>query len=131
MTTDRQAAAQHAPSAQPEDRGGDEYVAVRRQALDAVIELIAGAREHDQRLRAAAYQQGQQAHLRDGYPAGYALGHDTGLSARQDSRGYVHGILDGFQAGSQQRHQVTSGLLASDRARHRASRQPDHEAEAG
>ena len=105
-----------------------EYVAVRRDTLDAIIEMIGHGGEHDDRLRAAAYEQGRQAHLADGYQAGFALGHDTGLSARQDTRGYVHGILDGFAAGTQARQQLAGQLLRRDQARRRASRQPDREA---
>jgi len=106
-----------------------EYVPVRRQTLDAITEMIGHSHERDERLRAAAYEQGRQAHLSGGYQAGFTLGHDTGLSARQDTRGYVHGILDGFQAGSEARHQLAGELLRRDQARHSASRQPDREAE--
>ena len=60
---------------------------------------------------------------------GAASGHDTGLSARQDTRGYVHGILDGFAAGTQTRHQLVEEVLRRDRARYMASRQGDREAE--
>jgi hypothetical protein len=105
-----------------------EYVPVHRDTLDAVIEMVGHGREHDQRLRAAAYEQGRQAHLSGGYEAGFTVGHDTGLSARQDTRGYVHGILDGFAAGSQQRHQLAEQLLRRDQARHAAIRQPEREA---
>jgi hypothetical protein len=114
----------------PSGRGpaGEEYVAVARATLDAATELIAGGHDHDERVRAAAYEQGRQAHLAGGYQAGYALGHDTGLSARQDARGYVHGILDGFHDGCEQRHQLTGQLLHRGPARPAAS--PDREAEA-
>ena len=106
-----------------------EYVPVRRETLDAIIQLIGRGGEHDERLRAAAYEQGRQAHLSGGYQAGFTLGHDTGLSARQDTRGYVHGILDGFAAGTQTRHQLVEEVLRRDRARYMASRQGDREAE--
>jgi hypothetical protein len=113
----------------PSDK--DEYVQVRRDILDAVTKLISSGHEHDERLRAGAYQQGRQAHLAGGYETGFALGHDTGLSARQDTRAYVHGILDGFLAGCDQRHQLAEQLLRRDQARHSAShRQPAREAEA-
>ena len=94
----------------------DEHVSVPRETLDAITEMIAGGHEHDERLRAAAYQQGQAGRRRADYETGFTIGHDTGLSARQDTRGCVHGILD--------------DLLRRDRARHMASRQPDREAEA-
>ena len=111
--------------------GRDEYVQVRRDTLDAVTELIASGHEHDEQLRAAAYKQGRQAHLAGGYQTGFTLGHDTGLSARQDTRAYVHGILDGFHAGCDQRHQLVEQQLRRDQARHTAShRQPAREAEA-
>ena len=103
--------------AQPEPRAGasgddkGEYVPVRRDTLEAIIEMIGRGREHDEQLRAAAYERGRQAHLSGGYEAGFTLGHDTGLSARQDTRGYVHGILDGFHDGCEQRHQLTADLL--------------------
>jgi hypothetical protein len=109
----------------------DEYVQVRRDTLEAVTELISSGHEHDERLRATAYQQGRQAHLAGGYQTGFTLGHDTGLSARQDTRAYVHGILDGFLAGCDQRHQLVEQALRRDQARHSASRrQPAREAEA-
>jgi hypothetical protein len=106
-----------------------EYVPVRRETLDAITAMIGHSHERDERVRAAAYEQGRQAHLSGGYQAGFTIGHDTGLSARQDTRGYVHGILDGFAAGSQARHQLTSELLRRDQARHNAGRQPGYEAE--
>ena len=105
-----------------------EYVPVRRDTLDAIIEMIGRGGEHDERLQAAAYEQGRQAHLSGGYQAGFTLGHDTGLSARQDTRGYVHGILDGFAAGTEQRHQLAEQLLRRDQARRAPRRQPDREA---
>jgi flagellar biosynthesis/type III secretory pathway protein FliH len=111
--------------------GKDEYVQVHRDTLDAVTELISSGHVHDEQLRAAPYQQGRQAHLAGGYQTGFALGHDTGLSARQNTRAYVHGILDGFQAGCDQRHQLVEQRLRRDQARHSASqRQPAREAEA-
>ena len=121
--------------AQPEPRAGargddrGEYVPVRREILDAITQMLGRGHEHDQRVRAAAYQQARQVHLSGGYEAGFTLGHDTGLSARQDTRGYVHGILDGFAAGTQTRHQLVEEVLRRDRARYRASRQGDREAE--
>jgi hypothetical protein len=117
--------------AQPEPAASDgaEYVPVRRDILEAAAEMLGRGHEHDERLRAAAYQRGRQAHLSGGYQAGFTLGHDTGLSARQDTRGYVHGILAGFAAGSQARHQLSEQLLRRDQARHMASRQGDREAE--
>jgi hypothetical protein len=109
--------------------GGErEYVAVRRDILDAITEMLGRGHEHDERVRAAAYERGRLAHLSGGYQAGFALGHDTGYSARQDTRGYVHGILDGFAAGTQTRHQLAEQLLRRGQARHAASRQPDREA---
>ena len=101
---------------------------MRRDTLDAIIEMIGRGGEHDQRVRAAAYEQGRQAHLSGDYQAGFTLGHDTGLSARQDTRGYVHGILDGFAAGTEQRHQLAEQLLRRDQARRAPRRQPDREA---
>jgi hypothetical protein len=121
--------AQPEPGAGSSGDGG-EYVPVRRDTLEAITELLGRGYDHDERVRAAAYQRGHQAHLAGGYQAGFTLGHDTGLSARQDTRGYVHGILDGFAAGTQQRHQLAEELLRGDRARHTASRQGDREAEA-
>jgi hypothetical protein len=106
----------------------EQYIAVRRDTLDAIIEMAGRGTEHDEQVRAAAYEQGRQAHLSGGYEAGFPLGHDTGLSARQDTRGYVHGILDGFAVGTQARHQLTEQLLRGDQARHAARRQADREA---
>jgi hypothetical protein len=110
--------------------GEGEYVPVRRETLDAITQMLGRGHDHDERVRAAAYQQGRDAHLSGGYEQGFTLGHDTGLSARQDTRGYLHGILDGFAAGTQQRHQLAEELLRRDQARHMASRQGDREAEA-
>jgi hypothetical protein len=123
------APAQPEPGAIASGDGG-EYVQVRRDSLDEVTELLGRGHEHDEQVKAAAYQRGRQAHLAGGYEAGFTLGHDTGLSARQDTRGYVHGILDGFAAGTEARHQLADELLRRDRARHAASRQGDREAEA-
>jgi hypothetical protein len=123
------APAQPEPAAGAAGDGG-ECVPVRREILDAVTELLGRGHEHDERVQAAAYQRGRQAHLSGGYQAGFTLGHDTGLSARQDTRGYVHGILDGFADGSEQRHQLASELLRRDQARRTARRQGDREAEA-
>ena len=122
----RAAQSESAPGA-PDDHDG-EYVAVRRDTLEAIIEMIGRGREHDEQLRAAAYERGRQAHLSGGYQAGFTLGHDTGLSARQDTRGYVHGILDGFAAGTQARHELAEQLLRRDQARRAPRRQPDREA---
>ena len=130
MTSDRVPAPQREPDADAVSSDDGEYVPVRRETLDAVTEMIGHSHEHDERLRAAAYEQGRQAHLSGGYQAGFTLGHDTGLSARQDTRGYVHGILDGFQAGSEERHQLAGELLRHDQARRISSRQPDREAKA-
>jgi hypothetical protein len=123
----------HHAQAQP-DAGasgdGGEFVRVPRQMIDAVTDLIASGHELDERVRAAAYRQGRDAHLSGGYQAGYDLGHDTGLSARQDTRGYVHGILEGFADGTEARHQLADYLLRRDQARHADTRrQPDREAE--
>ena len=107
-----------------------EYVPVRRDVLQAAIELIADNPEHDQRLLAAGYQQGRQAHLSGGYDEGYTLGHDTGYSARQDTRAYVHGILDGFAAGTEERHRLAADLLRRSQPNPAVARQADREAEA-
>jgi hypothetical protein len=119
--------------AQPQPGAGatadeGEYVSVRREILEAITAMFGRGHEHDEQLRAAAHEQGRQTHLSGGYEAGFTLGHDTGLSARQDTRGYVHGILDGFAAGTQARHQLAEQLLRRDQARHAARRQPDREA---
>ncbi len=121
------APAQPGPGAGTSGDGG-EYVPVRRDTLEAITELLARGHERDEQVQAAAYQRGRQAHLAGGYQAGFTLGHDTGLSARQDTRGYVHGILDGFAAGTQQRHQLADQLLRRDQARRAAGCQPDREA---
>jgi hypothetical protein len=121
-------AARREPGSGASSDHDSEYVPVRRETLDAIIEMLGRGGEHDQRLRAAAYEQGRQAHLSGGYQAGFTLGHDTGLSARQDTRGYVHGILDGFAAGTQTRHQLADQLLRRDQARRAPRRQPDREA---
>jgi hypothetical protein len=123
-----QRAARPEPATSASSDHDSEYVPVRRETLDAIIEMIGRGGEHDQRVRAAAYQQGRQAHLSGGYQTGFTLGHDTGLSARQDTRGYVHGILDGFAAGTQTRQQLAEQLLRRDQARRAPRRQPDREA---
>jgi hypothetical protein len=88
----------------------DEYVPISRSNLDALMDLL-GDHEHDERVRQAAYREGKADAPRDGYQAGRDLGHDTGLSARQGTRGYVHGILDGWAAGCEERHRLTEQLL--------------------
>ena len=103
---------------------------MRRDTLEAITQMLGRGHDHDERVPAAAYQRGRDAHLSGGYEAGFTLGHDTGLSARQDTRGYVHGILDGFAAGTEPRHQLAEELLHRDQARHAARRQADREAEA-
>jgi flagellar biosynthesis/type III secretory pathway protein FliH len=130
MTGDHARAPQREPGADAVSSDDSEYVPVRRETFDAITEMIGHSHEHDEQLRAAAYEQGRQAHLSGGYQTGFTLGHDTGLSARQDTRGYVHGILDGFQAGSEKRHQLAGELLRRDQARHTGSRRPNREAEA-
>jgi hypothetical protein len=117
------------PAPRPTPEGGGEPVTVDRATLEAAARLIAEGHEHDEKVRAAAYEQGRQAYLSSGYDAGYALGHDTGLSARQHTRGYVHGILDGFAAGCAERHQLTGQLLRRTPAAP-ATPRPDREAEA-
>ncbi len=103
-----------------------EFVSVPRETLDAVVEQLAGGGERDERLRVAGYQAGRAA-ATHGYETGWALGHDTGLSARQDSRSFVHGIIDGFSAGSRERRQVGEELLS----RHRRPRRAEPELEVG
>jgi hypothetical protein len=128
MTSDP-AAAQPEPGHGALTGDGSDCVPVRRDTLEAIAKMLAGGHEHDERLRVAAYRQGRDAHLAGGYEAGFALGHDTGYSARQDTRPYVHGILDGFAAGTQARHQLADDLLRRDQARRAAARQGDREAE--
>jgi hypothetical protein len=118
------------PRAERWPEHGGEYALVDRATLDMVIELIAHGHEHDERIWAAANEQGRQAHLAGGYDQGYTLGHDTGLSARQDTRGYVHGILDGFQEGCEERHHLVADLLRRSQARPATAREVDREAEA-
>jgi hypothetical protein len=117
------------PGQTPAPEDDAEHVTVDRATLDAATRLIAGGHDHDERIRAAAFEQGRQAHVAGGYQAGYTLGHDTGLSARQDTRGYVHGILDGFHDGCEQRHQLAAQLLRRTPTPP-AGRQADREAEA-
>jgi hypothetical protein len=122
------------PAATPQPESGavtgdGEYVPVRRDTLEAITQILADGHGHDERVRAAAYRQGRDAHLSGGYQAGFTLGHDTGYSARQDTRGYVHGILDGFAAGTQARHQLADDLLRGHGARRAADRQGAREAE--
>jgi hypothetical protein len=45
------------------------------------------------------------------YGQAYQLGHDTGLGARQDTRGMVRGIVDGYSAGCRSRHELVADLL--------------------
>jgi hypothetical protein len=108
----------------------EENVPVARSTVDAVAELLAGGHDHDERIRAAAERKGRREATRS-YSAGYAIGHDTGLSARQDTRRFVHGILDGWQAGCRERHQLVEDVLDRKRIQHLARRQAEREAEAG
>jgi hypothetical protein len=59
----------------------------------------------------AAYEQGGQAAVTGDYQSGYTLGHDTGYSARQDSRAFVRGVLEGFTAGTEARQQLAHAEL--------------------
>jgi hypothetical protein len=127
MTGD--AAPRPEPGTDAQDDGG-EYVPVRRDTLETLTEMLGRGHDHDERLRAVAYQQGRDTDRPGGYETGFTLGHDTGYSARQDTRGYVHGILDGFAAGTQARHQLAAELLRGDRPYRAADRQPGREAEA-
>lgn len=92
---------------------GDEMVPVPRATLDRMLELLGTSHEHDERVRAVGVREGQAVKTRDGYLTGYDLGHDTGLGARQDTRGYVHGILDGWAAGCQERQELADRLARS------------------
>jgi hypothetical protein len=93
----------------------DEYIQVPRAQWEQVADLIAGGHEHDERVRRAAHDagvaEGRAVKIGHGYETGYELGHDTGLSARQDTRAYVHGILEGWDAGCQARHELAEELL--------------------
>jgi hypothetical protein len=100
----------------------NDQVPIDREHLDAMADLLAGGHEHDESIRQQAYEAGERA-ATNGYRAGHDLGFDTGYSARQDTRAYVHGILDGFAAGNEARKQVVRELLDSHRPQ-----QPQHEA---
>ena len=103
------------------------YIEVPKETLDAISELLGGGEEHDQAVRSAAYEKGRQAALKGDYDSGFTLGHDVGLSAQQESRGFVHGILAGFEAGTQERQKFARELLRPAR---RPQRQADMEAQA-
>lgn len=106
----------------------NQYVPVAREHLAALLGLL-GDTEHDDQVRHAAYERGREA-LLGSYDAGYALGHDTGYGARQDTRGFVHGILDGWEKGCEARQQLADDIRRGQRTQHLAARQADREAEA-
>ena len=69
---------------------------------------------------------------------GYELGHDVGYSADLEHRGFVHGVMRGFEAGCAARHELVEQQHERDRevnaaaARARlAERQSELDAEAG
>ena len=107
-------------------RPDGEYVQMRRSVMDALLGLL-GDHEHEEGIRQAGYREGQY-DATHSYQAGYDLGHDTGLSARQDSRAFVHGILDGWAAGCDTRHQLARELLRQDAPRRRAQAEAEREA---
>lgn len=41
---------------------------------------------------------------------GRAIGFDTGLGARQDTRAFVHALIEGFAAGTAERHALAEDL---------------------
>jgi hypothetical protein len=109
--------------------GQDGYIPVPRETLDAVVDLLTSGDEHLAQQRAAAFEAGRQAAVTGDYEDGWVLGHDTGLSARQDSRSFVHGVRAGFEAGTKERKQLAEELLRRSQTR-RPQRQADMEAEA-
>lgn len=104
--------------------GGEEYVQVPRSYLDALTDLLGSGHAHDEQVREQGRREGQDA-ATHGYSTGWALGHDTGSSARQDTRQYVHGILDGWAAGCDERQELVKDLL-----RRSAPRRPERERQA-
>jgi hypothetical protein len=86
-----------------------------------------------------AYQLGAEQAANDP-DRGYALGHDVGFSADTQHRAYVHAVMDGFEAGTADRHELAQDLLDHSYRQARAEREareatpaaePELEAEAG
>lgn len=61
-------------------------------------------------LAAEFYRDGQESVTKGGYQAGANLGHDVGYGARQDARSFVHGVIEGFERGTQARQQLAASL---------------------
>lgn len=83
--------------------------------------LQPGERQPNPDLDAAAslahqfYLDGQQSVTRGGYDAGKNLGHDVGFGARQDTRAFVHGVMDGFAQGTEARHDLADSLTRPEK----------------
>jgi hypothetical protein len=70
----------------------------------------------------AGYDRGRNSVLGGCYEAGYVLGWDHGLGARQDCRALVRGIIDGYGEGLAERHRMLDELRDRDRIRHLAGK---------
>lgn len=114
---------------EPGSPDAEELVRIPRRHLDQVMELLDGGHERDRRLFEAGFRAGTEAATR-GYQSGYDVGFDTGLSARQDTRSFVHGVMRGFEDGSAERRQLAERLLNS-RPSEQTTRLPERELEAG
>lgn len=92
--------------------------------LDTIAGLLAEAEQNR-----AEIEEARQA-ATTGYDTGFALGHDTGLGARPDSKGFVHGLLAGYSEGVAERQRLVRELSESRRQQPQR-RAPEHELEAG
>jgi hypothetical protein len=94
-------------------RGGDSRWEAEPE-LD-YLDLIVSAEK-------AGYDRGRASVLSGCYEAGYVLGWDHGLGARQDCRALVRGIIDGYGEGLAERHRMLDELRDRDRVRHLAGK---------
>ena len=122
------------PHLQPDDQPRSPAVQGRHREAPARDGEL--AREHQAAATVGTWASGQayqlgaeheRARLLDPH-AGYDLGHDVGYSANLEQRGYVHAVLQGFEAGNAARQELAARVL--DQARP-PQRQPELEPEAG
>jgi hypothetical protein len=83
---------------------------VTRRQLGQLVELL-GDPGHDQRVHDAGRAAGRQEAVTGTYRDGWELGHDTGLAARQDSRAFVAGVREGWDAGCHERQALAETLI--------------------
>jgi flagellar biosynthesis/type III secretory pathway protein FliH len=106
----------------------DRQLAELRGLVQAHIEATSDDHDYDLQRERAAYEHGRDEPRT--YEDGFALGHDTGMSAQQEARPYVHGVMDGWEAGVKER-QVLAQELLGGKVRELRPKERETEREAG